>query len=279
MNDSTRQPPDDKDKKDSKKPSYKRQDAFLNLTDFFGVNLKPAFKFKESTYPYDYINVLRQVGLKQMGTYTIVRMGEHLQFHSRKEVIEPKPTNSDDIKNRMQMFKTKKPETDSIGWKLHISVAPEDIEKAWSLICPILMKHEVSGFKIIHPDVLESAFRKNNLDHIANKQFTIYQFRNPQFDTQKWEAVIKEIDEVLQKNDIKPSQTPDVDKKIEDSHYFSYRNDKHPTQAATSIDAIDVKALVAQSADKTLQTYNPSKSSDPFEEVKPFAENKKDIKR
>ncbi len=229
------------------------------------------FTFKASDNPYDYANIQAHVRSRADRNYMIVRMGDHLQFHKRDEnpVITTKVT-SPRIRDRMKVFQTGQILADSIGWKLHISVHPLDIEAAWPIIRSILLTHNLSGFKIIHPDILKKALITGNTTKIDNKQFTIYQFRNADTKPEQWENIIKEIEVALQHAQIRSANTiPKANKEIEGSRYFTYRNDSDPKQSSYISDQ-DAETYVQRSSDKTLSAHNLTKADDPYKDVKPF---------
>lgn len=259
--------PQKKEEPKKAKPPLIRQNAFLySNKEYF--KKEPNFEFQKSNDPYDYANILQHVGLSQDKTYTIVTMGKYLHFH-KKNIERSEKNEPDNIVNRMMQFRSKKIESDSVGWKLHISVKSTDIEKAWSSISSILLKHDLTGFKIIHPDIIKKSFIEGNLQNINNRQFTIYHNNNKNITEDKWIEIVTEIDEALHRNNIAPAlEYPIANKKISGSDYFSYRNDTHPSNPSTYISQEDAVAFENTSKNKTLQIFNLIEAIDPYENVK-----------
>lgn len=255
--------------RDDKPFKLKRQNASPSLP-------KKSIIFKESENPFDYINLSNTIKDKS-GHYIIARMGSHLQLYKRDEQ-QPSPNvkvSSPRIHERMKAFQSQKLLNESVGWKLHISVDPADIDTAWSIIHPILFTHQVSAVKIISPDALLKHLTNQTLDGINAKQFTIYLFRNNHLNPDQWADMIKNIEDALIENKIKPGKIPVANRIIEESNYFSYRNDTHPNTKAYISDQ-DAELYAKQSKDP-LDAYNLIKAEDPLKNIKPFSKPKLSI--
>lgn len=229
-----------------------------------------TFNLKAS--PLDYENIKGYIG-KLVSGYRIVGLGGYLQLYRDAGTDVQKEPAADDPRMRMMKFQTKQIEKEKVGWKLHISVNPQDIEKAWALIHPTLTKFEITGIKLVKPSTLEKDADRQKQ---TGKQFTIYQFMNLNFDKQKWEEIIKQIEEKLQENGIRPGDMPKVNQAIQGSSYFSYRNDTHPeTKEYIEDDAVGLQ----MEKNPELKPFNLIGAEDPFEKLSPFEEKKEYIKK
>jgi len=151
------------------------------------------------------------------------------------------------------------------GWKFHISVAPDDIKVAWRIASQILMKYRVSGFKMIHPDFLQSKMDTKELDKLQDKQITIYAFKNQSVSVQKWTTILNEIEAAFIKKGIKPkisNTPPTADKMVNHSNYLSYRND-----TGISGKQIDGDAAVAYAKANNKDAYNLLNKEDRFQDI------------
>ena len=161
--------------------------------------------------------------------------------------------------NKRALFATQKPE---LGWKLHISVAPDQVANAWEFIYPILMENKIS-IKILDPDVL----KKKPVEEISSKQFTIYQFKNKHIAPTEWLDIVQQIENELQHHGINKGIIPVANKQMTNSEYFSYRNDTDPSGRYIS-DVTAVKYVELHIHENSqLVPYNLTKDLDPFKEI------------
>lgn len=79
------------------------------------------------------------------------------------------------------------------GWKIHLSIARKDVEKAWDAICPILIRHGVYQAKF-RAMIYEHSFQ-------AGKEIVIYAFKSPGLD---WNQILNEIEVALNAARIPP---------------------------------------------------------------------------
>lgn len=117
--------------------------------------------------------------------------------------------------------------TSGLGWKMHISFAYEDLNKAYEICLPILNEH-IKKFKVASPIWLAQEFTREDLRH--GGQVTIYMEDNGKAfqNLEKLKMVIKNLTKVLQENNIKPGHySPDLT--LKDTPYFSIRNDIDPS--------------------------------------------------
>lgn len=101
------------------------------------------------------------------------------------------------------------------GWKFHLSISQDvdNLEKAWNILVPILLKYKVGETKIVH--------EKNQQE--ASKAITVYTFSGgPKLD--QWCPFIKEVESAFRENSIRPGEKI-YEYEITGSNYFYYRND------------------------------------------------------
>ncbi len=104
------------------------------------------------------------------------------------------------------------------GWKFHLSIAQdhENIEKAWNILVPILLKHKVGQAKVVKPESTSE----------ANKVIAVYTFNGgPKLD--QWEPFLKDVESAFRENTVTPGGNI-FEHKIEGSDYIYYRNDAGP---------------------------------------------------
>jgi|GEM_PF-4919574 len=139
----------------------------------------------------------------------------------------------------------------TLGWKLHISVAPTDHEKAFNLAAPIISRY-LPYFKVTNPKNVHG-------DRLSfGMQITIYLQENgkniiPPEDVKK---MVQEIDQVFLENKIQPGTISSSDAQMI-SPYFSMRNDK----AEISFIENMVEYLPANEVGGN---FNPLNGSNPF---------------
>lgn len=116
---------------------------------------------------------------------------------------------------------------DAYGWKMHMSFAYEDLNKAYEICLPIL-NAQVETFKIASPVWLAQASSRPELRH--GGQVTIYlETKGNAFqDKEKLKVVMKILNKALQENNIRPGKYP-ATLPLKDSIYFSIRNDISPS--------------------------------------------------
>lgn len=111
------------------------------------------------------------------------------------------------------------------GWKLHLSIDPKDLQKAYSLMLPLLMNAYKSGtirkFKMVDPNYpgeLDERFKNGT-------QVTIYlgEDEDTPVDNTELEAVLQEITQILSANNIQVGKIPTSDAKTK-YLYCSLRN-------------------------------------------------------
>jgi hypothetical protein len=137
-------------------------------------------------------------------------------------------------------------QSDTFGWKFHIGIdeEPENLRKGLDIVCQVLMKHQVTAFKMTPPG--STLNREYSMQ--AGKQATIYYELDKNKD---WKMILEEVDEQLRLANIKPApRMAEPEKRMGASPYIGYRNDKgqdnHYVEAAGE------------------KSYNPAGREDPF---------------
>lgn len=130
------------------------------------------------------------------------------------------------------------PEDESVsigfGWKLHIGVSEAvlgNVEKAWNVVAPLLVKHGVPTAKVIKAGSENSLYR-DPPDTQINKQITIYLGTSEVCNKHRETifAFIQELNQILLENDIVPGcEIPESarikEEILYDSPYLTYRCD------------------------------------------------------
>lgn len=159
----------------------------------------------------------------------------------------------------------------STGWKFHVSVAPEQLDKAWAIASDYLMAEGVEMFKVVTPDTRDTFADSANLQ--AGKMLTAYATENGPDMAQ----VLSGLEQRLIENGISPGPAVHNDRPIEGSRYLSYRNDgfdaDYVRAQGGNVDAYadyvtlgnsELEALREQGVQPQV-LYNPSGKPDPYE--------------
>lgn len=148
------------------------------------------------------------------------------------------------------------------GWKLHISIYYEDIDKAWDIVKDIFIKYKIASAKVIRPE-LASDLRTHPVQR--GVQMTIYYHYCPDLD---WPQIIREIEIALKDGGIRPETFSPHNKSIKGSQYVTYRNSAD--REGKYVAAEDLSELVdsLKKADKRDHApFNPFEDPDPFEKI------------
>lgn len=118
-------------------------------------------------------------------------------------------------------------EKPSLGWKFHISLdargaekPDSNIAKGWDIACKILMEHNIQSFKVVNADASAQMIHEQ-----AHKHITIYACESS---NETMEEILDEIMMQFIDQGIKPNaanRDEDIDRVVDDSRYFGYRND------------------------------------------------------
>jgi hypothetical protein len=87
-----------------------------------------------------------------------------------------------------------------VGWKFHIAVNAQDIERAWNLIKDIIIKENIVQTKLIAKEYLEQMEEAE-----LGREITIYAFKED--DDMEWRPIIDEIEHELATAGIPPGIT------------------------------------------------------------------------
>ncbi|AHE68413.1 hypothetical protein [Legionella oakridgensis] len=214
--------------------------------------------------PYEYGNLIHILG-QEVGCYKAYALGSYIYINVFKK-REPRNF-AVPLDRRAMLFAM---HTEPTGWKLHLSVDPEQVAVAWSLIYPILMAHKVTGIKLLSPSVLARKLEEGEeaRAEVSCKQFTIYQFQNKTIGPVDWLNIIQEIEHALRAHDISQGPKPMANNAIAGSQYFSYRNDTHPvSQKYLSDKAAECYAAEHEDEVPGLRAYNLINAPDPFADI------------
>jgi hypothetical protein len=156
------------------------------------------------------------------------------------------------------------------GWKFHVSVAPQDVPKAWGIVSDYLMSEGAGQFKVAHPDTTHDFSDPRHPQ--AGKIITVYDFDDGK-DTGK---LMQGIEDRLHSAGIRRGPAPHFDRPLAGSNYASYRNDRFDPAYVQSkggnvngfadyhtLGAPELTALARQGMTRDV-LYNPSGAPDPF---------------
>lgn len=187
------------DQKDVKQFTYKnimqekRPDATLFRHDDNSIN--KVFVYRIGGYVA--LSVIPHNPIKPAGA------DRRLMLQNRKQQVVP-----------TQQWAQKHQPKDA-GWKFHLSIAqnPTNLEKAWEILVPILLKYKIGETKIVH--------EKNEQE--ASKVITVYTFSGgPQLD--QWRPFLKDVELAFRQKGIEAGEKI-FEYQIKGSNYFYYRND------------------------------------------------------
>lgn len=140
---------------------------------------------------------------------------------ARRAMFQNRPKISQQDQDRPQWTVTtsqrtiEPPKIREAGWKFHFSIAQDsnNVEKAWDVLVPILLKHKVGQSKVIKPEHHSE----------ASKVIAVYTFNGgPKLD--QWEPFLAEVESAFKEQQINPGEKI-YEHKIEGSDYIYYRND------------------------------------------------------
>lgn len=109
------------------------------------------------------------------------------------------------------------------GWKFHIAIDEQDLEKGFNIIADIAMKNNCNAFKVL-----------KNKERVSEKQAgkTVVLY---DFGTENWHEILPQIERALRQNGIHPHQALNnpynnlnKDRRVSGSAYIMYGNDQNP---------------------------------------------------
>lgn len=136
-------------------------------------------------------------------------------------------------------------------WKFHVSVHQGQVRDAWNLIANYLINHgDDFKAKVAGPELV-SRF-SDPAHRQAGKMIAIYAVRDVRAEV--WKGILKDIEELLRADEIRPGCVVKSDRKIPGSLYIYYRNDggKKPF-SADEMNKVPPQDL-----------YNPRHAPDPY---------------
>jgi hypothetical protein len=145
------------------------------------------------------------------------------------------------------------------GWKFHISVHPEDYERAWPIVAPILLdaQYGMCAFK-----VFDLHFLDDPSHHCVGKQFVFYVLNDeldlPMESPEHIYLCLLLIEKILRAAKIRAGSSSAADLKIPGSRYASMRHD------------LDLKRAYVSPA--AAVAIDPSSAHNPFKYPNPYAD-------
>jgi hypothetical protein len=139
------------------------------------------------------------------------------------------------------------------GWKMHLSIAPEDLGRAWGPVSEYLASAGVGAYKVAAP---ETAARFGNPDDLqSGKMITIYDTPGgPDL-----RVVAQDLENILSSHGI--ARGPEVrnERPLPGSGFTSYRNDYDQSGRYISNEELNASGIAPD------QRYNVSGQADPFQ--------------
>ena len=132
------------------------------------------------------------------------------------------------------------------GWKFHISVAHEDIPRAWDIVAQAVIDYDISTAKVVKPPTANEFNKPENPQ--AGKMITVYN-RSESVD---WDAFAHDVEQRLSQQGVQPGHTVKGDRPVSGSQYITYRNDG-TAQGGLGRDSS--------------QGYNPENLRDPWQSI------------
>jgi hypothetical protein len=161
----------------------------------------------------------------------------------------------------------------TFGWKLHISVRPDDLPKAFDLAAPIISQY-CFCFKVTNPKKIES----DRLLQGTQITIPLEEQEKPVITAEQAQKMIGKINQIFLENNICPGKKPDSDAETI-SPYFSMRNDKGKGISFNQmLRAEYIPANLSGKNFNPLNNFNPfqcllsseSKSFDPIQHFQSF---------
>lgn len=106
------------------------------------------------------------------------------------------------------------------GWKFHISVAAQDVPRAWDMVADYLLTNNIGPSKVVTPMAAQRFSDPGNRQ--AGKMITVYDFGGEV----DWQRCMQDIESMLAHAGIRPGHQVAGDRSVSGSRYMSYRNDR-----------------------------------------------------
>ncbi|HYM29740.1 MAG TPA: hypothetical protein VEU47_00480, partial [Candidatus Cybelea sp.] len=140
-------------------------------------------------------------------------------------------------------------------WKVHLSVDPQDVPRAWNIVADELQNRLGQRAKVMNPDSISTHAGPGPQQ---GKQIVIYDAARG-FPAQDWQSLLDAIEKRFSETGIRPGLPVNYDRPVPGSQYSFYRNDG---RSQTYIPARELADLPPD------QQYNPLGVSDPLENVR-----------
>jgi hypothetical protein len=141
-------------------------------------------------------------------------------------------------------------------WKFHLSVAPEDVSKAWHIFVEELAKDGDKHLaKVVKPDTAQRFANPESIQ--AGKMITLYE--NGEYSPQQYANLLARVESRFDAAGIEPGPATNADRAIPGSRYGSYRRETDPNG--------DYMASSHMRNVPKEQRFNPHNSPDPYETI------------
>ncbi|WP_455289907.1 class III lanthionine synthetase LanKC N-terminal domain-containing protein [Cupriavidus necator] len=148
-------------------------------------------------------------------------------------------------------------ESPETGWKTHITVKKQDVERALKIVLEVCDKHDLGGFKVVHPGSGHQLFGEDPGQ--SGKIFTLY---HQDVDVRE---LLQEIETKFLQAGIQPGPRVKGDRAVPGSMYLSMRTDHCPGQKQP-ISARRVAQMVE--GNPGVDSANPFKLKDPYRDLR-----------
>lgn len=163
-------------------------------------------------------------------------------------------------------FNPKAQYTQGDGWKIHLTIAPNDMKRAWDeVIVPILTKARVGAFKFVEPNegIIDFLSPKGSQ---AGKMITVYGSGDS-----SWADIAKQLEIGLAQAGIRPGPSEiHGDRMVPGSRYIGYRNERnfrHNGNGTGYISSENIEALVRRGLVRQGQEHNPFQRPDSLQNI------------
>lgn len=139
-------------------------------------------------------------------------------------------------------------------WKFRLSVAPQDVERAWNIVAETLMND--AGYSHIAKVAAPSSIEKLADPAAGQRGKMITLYTNTHTDPAHYMRLCAHLEQQLTAAGIAPGLSVQGDRPVPGARYLSYRNDRAPDGAYNA--AAETRALPAH------MQYNPTLGADPY---------------
>jgi hypothetical protein len=126
------------------------------------------------------------------------------------------------VKNILHPYVLEYAKNTDKGYKLYVSLddseLDDNLERGWTIVKDILMRHHVYYFKVIRNSSRQLLLESER----SGQEIIIYAFKEARND---WDFIIQEMTYELEKENIRPGVMSECNTQIAHSKYVSYCND------------------------------------------------------